>query len=527
MATVTSKSPGMARVRPEDLPAHLEDFGAVGNGTVDDTTAFQAAITSGRRVVGRSGATYLVNGGLVGATENQVIDMTGCTVKLKDSASSGLVMRLNGAHSSVIGGVWNLNASNNAALASDPYAVCAVLLGANDTSARNMRIYSSVGIGIKGGTYNRMVAQGNTISDCAEIGIYFDGSDSADLKYNRIIDNFVDVTAAGADGLGIFLTGQADPFTYKQQYWIIRGNTVIGATGNVGITARGIDGIIDANIVQDFDINISADLSSRTVISNNRCEDLTAGTTYQIEVNGGGCTVANNVLVGGAYGVFGSGSFPMDYMVISGNMIENPTAQGIAIQPAVASTARYINIVGNTIFTTGVAVIQGIALTRDCKYATITGNILKGPGSGVTNGKGIYTNAVGGNISVFANRFVGWERPMGVYDASAVAQPNIAFNNNDLTSDIVVGADNYVAIEGSATYGAGVTILNNAVSNGLRQNYTDRLNNITQVWADSLATPEAGYAAGIGSTWTVIYDNAESNMYVKSTGTGNTGWVAL
>ena len=73
-------------------PILLSDFGAVGDGTTDDTVAVQAALdaaaASGQRAVGETGKTYLVFALKVGCN----FDLNGCTLKKRPATASDPTM---------------------------------------------------------------------------------------------------------------------------------------------------------------------------------------------------------------------------------------------------------------------------------------------------------------------------------------------------------------------------------------------------------------------------------------------------
>jgi len=49
---------------------------------------------------------------------------------------------------------------------------------------------------------------------------------------------------------------------------------------------------------------------------------------------------------------------------------------------------------------------------------------------------------------------------------------------------------------------------------------------IAVMWSSGEGTPEGAVTAPVGSLWTRTDGGANTTLYVKESGTGNTGWVA-
>src|SRR6185436_3791058 len=59
----------------------LEDFGAIGNGVADDTTAFQSALNTGKLVWAQPGKTYYCASGISMSIVGQELELRGATLK--------------------------------------------------------------------------------------------------------------------------------------------------------------------------------------------------------------------------------------------------------------------------------------------------------------------------------------------------------------------------------------------------------------------------------------------------------------
>lgn len=89
-----------------------EDYGAVGDGVTDDTTAMNAALAASKMVRGTPGATYLLSSFMIPQSK-QWIDMRGCNVKLKNASNTHLFRMPNAVDDvTVEGGDWDGNKAN-------------------------------------------------------------------------------------------------------------------------------------------------------------------------------------------------------------------------------------------------------------------------------------------------------------------------------------------------------------------------------------------------------------------------------
>lgn len=492
-------------------------------GTTDMTTAFDAACKSTATVRGIPGSTYLVTG-VTATTARQLFDLTGCEFKLANSTNA-IILTLSGAGSVVRGGRFNGNKANQSGTGANQYNHAAVRINADYCIVEEIESYDSFGIGVKGTSCNYATIRNNRILDPEIYGVYVEGT-TTNHYGNEILDNYID-TQSVAGASGIYLTGQNSPFTNKQYLWKIRGNTCRGSTSSptgVGITSRAVDGVIGENLTTGYTIGISGDIATRTTITGNRCEGAAGSSGYGIEVIGGYCSVVGNVIKGGTYGiVIAPAAAAGPNILLSGNVIDDPSSRCIYVNAA-TQAVQFLNINGNTFVFTGSGTNRRqIYLAGDCKYSTISGNNFNGPGSGISGSRGIYLDTVVSHVSILGNRFNGFERPVSLYHASAVAYTNISFIGNDCSRDNASDSL-WLALEGSATYGAGIVQAWNVTSSGAGLIYFDRQNSVLMNMR--AGTPESALTAGVGSLVMRSDGGAATCLYVKESGTGNTGWVA-
>lgn len=493
-----------------------EQFGAAGDGVTDDTTAFTNIAATGKTIRLTPGATYLT-GPFTLSTAGQGIVAWGATVKLKSASSSQLVT-LSGAGCFIEGGTWNINS----------VAQSGIVMSADYCRVHFTTLQNCGAAGIYGNNNaNYLDISHNVIKDAVTYGIYVECL-TADAYGNKIINNQID-TSATASAAGIYLTG-TNAETFFQRQWQVRGNRCNGSISTPtgpGLTVRAVDGICSENHVVGYTLGVTADITSRSVIANNRIEGVVGATGYNIEVNGHHNVISGNYTKGGQYGlVCSSSNDNLDHNTISGNTFESPTTNAIYIIPSGGKTARYNVITGNNIDMTSGGT-RAIYLSGDCIHTSITGNNILGLGSGTSNTRAVYidTPPAAAFISITGNKISGFERACGITSSGALTVTDLTSIANDVSSDVTQSTV-FWNFEGSAAVGTRVTHIGSKNVNGSYQDVYDTLLNVFLLRSTSFNSPEAGLAAGIGSLYISL--NSGQVPYIKSTGANtNTGWVAL
>jgi hypothetical protein len=164
----------------------------------------------------------------------------------------------------------------------------------------------------------------------------------------------------------------------------------------------------------------------------------------------------------------------------------------------------------------------GSLTTSQITYGTITGNICNDNGHGGTNGNGIYVHnaadvAVTGN-TCFNN-----------YLAGIVGDGiRIAIAGNVVTDNLLYGIELRSAA-GTPDRADMVASGNVAYSNGSdvsKDIFTASALTNSPVELRGTGSPNSVYVASVGSTYRRIDGGTTTSLYVKESGTGNTGWVA-
>lgn len=503
----------------------VKDFGALGNGVVDDTIAINAALASGAKIVEFPSGTYIIDGGLTLSAPGTTVVATGATIRLKANASSLSMLTITGADCVVEGGTWDGNkaSGNIGAWGTAQYNSFNVYMAADRCTVKNIDSVNTWGMAIKGfGNY--LSALNNRIRNTQHYGIFFDGSAAVSHTGNRAIGNVIDMSdgqiVAGVNqGQGILFTAGTGQ---SQTNWELSGNMVIGPTASVtdqaiNLAVRGSDGVVTGNVTRFGGMGFSEGGDNCSVTGNLFLQ--LRGTT-RIGIEPSGKFVATGNTISDAYvGIDCTASVNYDDSVASGNRITTVTGGslsiGVRFQIASTFTAENVVISGNIIRTTN----AGIYLVRSAAGTIISGNIITGPGIG--SGRGVFLDnlAAAASVYILQNTFRNFERPWSVFSTAAVTYTDLMASNN-ITINCGASATTW-PVEGSAAIGARCTVL--GADNGSLNLY-DVQANVFQWSSGTFGNPENNVVGGVGS---IYASRANGNVYRKGSGTGNTGWIAM
>jgi parallel beta-helix repeat protein len=496
--------------RPGTAPVfNVKDYGAKGDGVTDDTAAIQAAFSA----VGAGATVHFPDGVFVTSADltlpaGAILDGLG-VLKAK-AGFNGAVLRPQAGST-----VRNITIDGNRA---NVTASSGIALGGNSVTVEGVTVRACTVYGIVAFSQSGMRIVRNKVTDTGQTGIFF-AAPSANYSNVLIESNEVDRSGEGAGvaGAGIQVIGLLGSY-HASDIRISLNRVVMPANPTADTTPC---------------IEHNGDVIRSSIVGNS-----TSGGAMGISVGRGKfCTVsANTVYRAKFYGLELGAS---EHCVLSGNTIEGDgfTQRGIAISAtsggniihntvqgntvkgcttfafSAANTPSYLTITGNTFLHSAAnycLVINGGS------YVTITGNTFNGAGS-CTKAIVLETTdraTINGNtIHDFT------QNSLFVWANSAVTLDHISFCGNVCLN---VGSDVATSLSGGATL-AKLKVMGQVGSSGDRE----RLDFVNDVSIRvNTAAPEGVWSAGVGSIFMRRNGGAGTTLYVKESGTGNTGWVA-
>jgi hypothetical protein len=244
---------------------------------------------------------------------------------------------------------------------------------------------------------------------------------------------------------------------------------------------------------------------------------------YGIEPGGANTIVSNNVVTGANRGLLISGNTNYDNMTITGNNF-TANVQGLSLEIGVTGSGKNIVVFGNYI-----KAPSGIVATRDTTNLTISGNVIVGPDPTFNLGNGIFLDTPPEDAYVFitGNTIIDVASPYLIFSNAATTFNYLFATNNNLSlAGLNTNSSRWTAV-GSAVIGTTVISANNVnpAAIGLQYSIIDQGANIRVEYGTG--TPEASITANVGSLFINKSGGAGTTLYVKQSGTGNTGWAGL
>jgi len=272
----------------------VQDFGAVGNGVANDTTAIQLALNTGKSIFFVSGKTYKVTGTLSATADNQIINLNGAKIDF-NGASNGF---------SVTGGLQNVTICDGEIEGQNMTGGYVISISNADRSTiNNVRVYNP---------YNFLYVEKANVCDVTNTwvnnirgayGIHWYGDTTKRSDILRLIG-----VNLSSDHVAVGIMWDGDCNTLQAQAVTIVKPTIgvhIRNTSGGSIPAFGLFDDIEVDFPSSYGIKIDAG------------EDFYFSPLFYCH----GSTTASGVYVGAAV--------PDDRVIISGGKITSHATYGI------------------------------------------------------------------------------------------------------------------------------------------------------------------------------------------------------
>lgn len=497
--------------------SHAEWFGLDGS---NDEVPIQKAVNAAKTVIFQSGSTYVFGGTtpVTASTANLSILANSATFKFKGSATSWKMFSLAASGITFDGGIFDGENVDSG----DAYTHYGISVSGDSVTIRRS-VFNNMGLtSINAGAVNNLLVDSIRIIGSSNSKYYgvFGSSGTSVVKNNRVINSFIDMSLGNSVNVQPILftkTGAGD-----QQGFNLSGNTVYG--GNVTasdqticMAVRGNNGIFANNIIKYGGMGISEGGSGTVYIGNTYTEPKWTG-SYGIEPSGSNITLTSNIIDGAAFGVSMTGT--TTNASLTSNTIINSLNSAVRIQTPAGGNNKKIRLIGNTLNAIGGGYV--VSTTGPVDNLLIALNDISGVSS--ASGRGIFIANPSPFAAVYANNnfFSNLQRCMSYYSIGTTISGLFANGNAADSTGIFPQIWNP---EGSPLSASPIININ-AIrgSTGIAVSYLDQVTNLLVHYG--VGSPEGVITAGIGSVYYRTNGGAATTLYIKESGTGNTGWVA-
>lgn len=497
----------------------VKDFGAVGDGVTDDTAAFHAArdgAGAGQDIYVNPGV-YIVDTCMLNVPNQNWVLAKGAEIRSVDGATKdAFVITANDVRISGSGTFYNgglaagttkhcimISGADNVVVegvtVGGAKGPCIGIFNANNTTVRNVDFYDTWYAAVYAEATNQNM-RGVTISGCTVTNTTSVGTNyrygfnvHTDATATYSIDNVVisgnqfDYPVSSTQ-FPLLIEVYGGPTTaYKIDNVSVVGNTM--ARGGMGCSLSGVE--------------------TATVTGNSIANPYLYGIELADTKHG---IVSGNSIRGGQRGI-AINNVSSGNISVSGNAVSATTSACIYLSQVTA----FVSITGGSCAPSGGSAVQILS----CKNWSVTGIVA----NGAAGGKKVILldkSDQGTISSISAQDFT--ENAVLFYADNAAAYARVSVSNctwQNVANSLVL----VFQLSGGATVNRQFSYIGN-FSNAdtlIRRDYLDVSNNIIDFMG--AGTPEGTYAGNVGSIYRRNNGGAGTTLYVKESGTGNTGWV--
>lgn len=500
------------------------DYGVVGDGVADDTAAIEALSTAagvGGVIVFPPGMNCKITSEVNFAVAGQKIMAHGVTFTEGATFSGSNLVRVLAANVTIDG----LTVSG---LGTGKSGIVSASTDLGGFTIRNCEVYGC-SYGIIGNNNSNVLIERNYVHDCSLYGIWCQNiTDTAALKSIKVIENTVDTTHLDpltATQVCILVRGGA---TYFSEDVTVSNNRMVMMTnptnsGALGCEIRYANGAkFTGNYAYDGAMLVSIALSTDVTVDDNRG---IGQTFYSIEIASStsvantDIVVSNNTIDGKGIlnrGIALQGTVESKGCTVTGNTIRGCVESGVFVSYVWAEFSISDNIIRADGATQAYG-IYALGSTDSIAHGSITGNILVGDSIGK---KAIYLYDCS-QVTIGNNTIYGWTED-GIFLRSESGTVNFI----TCIGNVFNSATNNISLYGAGAFGDNIMVSAspNFRSSGAVGAMALNLA-LDQYIAWGTGTPEGVVPAGVGSLFLRSNGGAGTTLYVKQSGTGNTGWV--
>lgn len=497
-------------LQPSTGVLSVRQYGAVGDGVTDDTAAIQAALTAapaGSAVVFPAGKTYLVTGAptITGKTD-LTVSLYGAEITLSGTNATGLKFLGTNTRVRITGGV---------------------ITGDGLAASNQQGVGTTVNPAV-GQINTNIIVEDLTVRSVAR-GVYFDVGavgESYLISYRNCRATSIVGTVSGK-GYGLVVSGVDFVDITGCETDLTERHAIYVSVCTFGRVSRCLIRRHRSGIGDDSQTaGLSVARSSHVEVLGcqfDACEDgaaelrpdetASAGTSYNLKMLG--CTFRNSV----HRDLWIGNSSPST----SNDMIGVVVANNAFIASSDATNAREM-----------VRVQQG-------KRVSLLGNFFEADRSySVTktiiyvlapDGAAYTTDVLIADNQTTMSRSTGEGYNVLVGSTLATGASTVAIHDNQHS----VGSGLYGVVYGATRTSATIDVRGNSEYDQLGSGVSGptfpfggavRPSNGTATWSSGSGTPEGVVTAPVGSLYTRTDGGASTTLYIKESGTGNTGWVA-
>lgn len=516
-------------IAPAVTDLYVTSYGAVGDGSTDDTAKIAAAETAraaGQRLrfpMTSGGGTYLVTG--VTASKAGIWELEeGVTLKLAGSQASGTkLVTISHDNFYLRGGSYDGNKANQGVSTDQD---CIYHNGRTQVHIDVQSITGAVAFGFHAGDATDCSVRARSVTLTGNTGIeweYVSGNLTRCITYDSFVDRSDSTSNAGVC-INYTKTGTATGFIIGCK--VVHCNTLMFTNPSGTILGVQIWGAGYGNeIIGGFNSGGTTSIS----LANGMTESKVVGAhAYNFKSLGiemadaARCTATGNTIDGNGLGTrgitFDGTNIAAVRNVATGNTITAVTDAGIYLFKGSNGCAGSL-VTGNTVSVSG-ASAYGI-YNNTCDDVAINSNSLDGASTALAG----IALIVCSNISLQGNEFANFTTQ------AIIGSQNTAgtMDNISVAGGAIINCPSLISFQasGGGALGGNIRIAASVAgwSFGVNGEMWDYSNSRGNFWG--AGSPEAVVTAGVGSFFQRTDGGAGTTFYVKTSGTGNTGWTAV